>query len=252
MAAVLSGAALSAAVLGGCDGGVTEPPFLPETSPTPSPTPTAEATVTRPRSIGSYDDRFDFRAFAARLDGAIATADTQFFLDNVTFQELSCDDEFLAPCSCPPRSPQEMKQGIRTGASVLGIVVGIWQSEGFGLDAAGYEQFIREFLTNLGRGASDAYGDAEPKLYAYAVFRPEFQRPSSDLDTVHTIATRIAGPHSDTSLIPGPPLERGVLLIRAGFDGQRWSITGMTIGPLSFLDPVDGVLQFWERWEGTS
>ncbi len=45
-AALLSGAALSAAVLVACNGGATEPPFLVETSPLPTATATPTAVLT--------------------------------------------------------------------------------------------------------------------------------------------------------------------------------------------------------------
>ncbi len=62
-AALLSGAALSAAVLTACVGGASEPPFLSEESPTP----TAAATES-----GGMDG---FREFAALIDEAVTSGD---------------------------------------------------------------------------------------------------------------------------------------------------------------------------------
>jgi hypothetical protein len=65
--AVLSGAALSAAVLTACDGDATEPPFLPEESPTS----TAAAAES-----GGMDG---FREFARRIEEAVARGDGTIF-----------------------------------------------------------------------------------------------------------------------------------------------------------------------------
>jgi|GEM_PF-3258547 len=215
----------------------------------PSPTPTASPPATPPLGIGSYADPYDFHAFAVQLAAAIAEADVQFFLDNVTFTELSCVQGLPSPPpSCAGQPPD---------TSVLGIPVGVFQSEGFGLDAVGYEEFVREFLTSYEVGASDAYGDAKPLLYAYAIFRPQFELPSTALETIQAIATRI---------VPGPeprfpPPGRGVLLFGTSFDGPRWSITHLATGPsVGFLDPISpeavlalgDVFQFWARWEGSA
>jgi hypothetical protein len=211
----------------------------------PSASPTAQTTATGVPAIGSYTDQFDFRSFATQLDKALRTADVQFFLDHVSFEDLICANDFTAPPSCAGQAP---------GSTVPGIIVGVFQSEGFGLDAAGYRQFIREFLTNVATEASDAYGDAKPRLYAYAIFRPEFQRPSTAPETIEAIAIRIAGPRPVEPQVPGPPLERGAVLFSASFDGQRWTITHLATGPASdLIDPTDPnavrLFEFWQRWE---
>ncbi len=261
-----------------CDGGASELPFLPETvTPSASPAQAPSPTATTPTAIGSYDDPNDFRSFAVELSQAIEAADVQFFLNNVTFEELRCDVEFPAPpesCAafvnpkCEKNDPAYDPQfAAAAGLScyqpgpVPGITVGVWQSEGFGLDApAGYEEFIREFLTNVAAGSADAYGDAEPRLYAYGSFRSHIREevPPGTVETVHAIASRIAGPMPVTPIVPGIPLERGVVLFGVTFDGQRWSITHLHAGPVAFLDPtgsgaetagIEGVLQFWQRWQ---
>ncbi len=205
-----------------------------------------------------------FRAFAAQMDRAIATADVKFFLDNVTFEDLDCDDAHVAPDSCFRLENDPLKGVVRVRIesvdTVPGIGLGVWTSEGFGLDAAGYEEFIRESLTEFDAGASDAYGDAKPQLYAYAILRPEFQSPSTTLETIQAITTRI---------VPGPaprfpPPGRGVLIVHTSFDGQRWTITRLTVTPSPFLYPPTAalldpttpeaidILQYWERWEGST
>ncbi len=247
-------AALILLALSACDE-AAEPPFLPEATipaaptgelgPRPSPSPAP------PAAIRSYADPHDFKAFGRRLAAAIDKADLQFFLDNTTFQQLSCANEFTRSPFCEGR-PLE--------TSFRGISVGFWQSEGGGLTDTEYQNFIRDFLTNFDAGLSDAYGDGKTQLYAYAVFRPELNLASAGVETVYAAATRIAGPLRDAAMIRGGPSQRGVVLLGAGFDGRRWSIANLIVGPPVFLNPtspdatqaaVKDAFEFWERWEGS-
>lgn len=248
----------------------------PEGTPVPGRTATNDGSENPDAGIGSYDDPNDFRSFGQRLANAIESQDAQFFLDSVTFADLSCINEFTAPPACSslldPRcdkdgpgfdpdfqSTASLEDCYPPGAAVEGIVVGVWQSEGFGLDAAAYEEFIREFLTTFDSAASDDYGGSQPRLYAYAMYRPEFQRPDA-AEAVDAIATRIIS----SSPEPGfPPPGRSVLSFEARFDGEQWRITAMRIGgdPVTVaqhLDPsspqaeADGAVplfQFWGPWE---
>ena len=267
--AVLCGAALFALAVAACNGGASELPFLVEISPTPTETVTAASS---PVATIPPADMESFRAFAVQLDEAIVATDVQFFVDNVMFEDVSCEvrgipgppescDAFLDPrClkEAPAYDPEFAKTCpiYQTGATAQGILGCLIQSECGYLDPAGYEQSIREFLTNFDAGASDAYGDGEPRLYAYAIFRPEFQIASTALEEVQAIAT---------SIVSGAGTGRGVRVFSVGFDGQDWSIIRLTVGgdPITvaqFLEPtgptaveagVDDFFQFWERWEGT-
>ncbi len=123
-------------------------------------------------------------------------------------------------------------------------MVGVWKSEGFGLDAATYEEYVRDFLTTFEPVASDGYGTGEPQLYAYALFGPGFHEPvAGALDTVYAIATSIRPAHPPD--IPTP--KRSALIFRATYDGERWAITRLTVGPIEFLDPV-GLAQPGDRY----
>ncbi len=199
--------------------------------------------------MGSYDDPHDFRSFAARLDRAIRTADVQFFLENVVFEDLKCDVDFPTPpksCIGKPR-----------GATVQGIISGVWASEGFGLDAEGYETFIREFLTNTDVSAVDDYGDPRPQLYAYGIFKPEHTASDIPRGTVQAFATRRSSGSGSKTPSPG----RNVLIIHVGFNGKRWGITRLIVTPplqqyppaAALLDPTrpeaKEMLQYWRRWE---
>ena len=257
--ALLGGASLALLLVAVACDDATKPPFLPEASPSPAAqaTPTAPpdqtpaATSTPLGRIGAYDDPNDFLSFGQQLADALEERDVQFFLDNAKFEDVSCDVTGIPgpPESCAGQPPT---------TTVPAILVGVLQSEGYYEDAAGYEQFISEFLTTFDAGSSDSYGSAEPRLHAYGTFDPAFA--PGEAETIQAIATRI---------VPGPvprfpPPGRSILVFQARFAGQRWSITGLLIGgdPFSlaqFLDPTgpaamdaapEPLFQFWERWEG--
>ncbi|MDO8611992.1 MAG: hypothetical protein Q7R32_04125 [Dehalococcoidia bacterium] len=224
---LLAAALLASATLAACGGGSVTPTNskLPSTSP-----------------IGSYEDQYDFRSFGAELEGALARRDLQFFLENVSLTDVSCGEE-------SPRPPSSCT-GKASESSVPAILVGVWEGEDFYLDMQGYEEFILEFLTEYAAGETDSYGGAEPRLYAYAVIRREFAFAPSAVETVEAIATRIR---------PGPPSERQALLVTIGFDGERWAVTQMVVGPATFLESAgprppgeaaaETIFEFWAPWE---
>ena len=195
-----------------------------------------------PSSIGTYDDPYDFESFGGELDGALSDADLEFFLDNVSFQEVSCAQE------SPP--PPASCAGKPAGAGVAAILVGVWEGEDFYLDAVGYEEFMLGFLTEYDRQQSDAYGGPEPTLYAYGIIRPEFASAPGAEEAIEAIVTRISG---------GSAPEREALLLASTFDGERWAITQVVVGPAAFLDSygpkppvgseVDTIFEFWALWQ---
>jgi hypothetical protein len=96
-------------------------------------------------------------------------------------------------------------------------------------------------------------------LYAYSVIKPELGggTPNGTIETVNAIVTsRAPGPRGDI-----PPAGRNILIIDASFDGQRWSITRLTIAGgdydpnmvSTFLEAPThlggGTFDFWQRWE---
>jgi hypothetical protein len=183
------------------------------------------------------------------LDAAIDSGDTQFFLDNTRMNEVECDAEFPAPpASCT---------GQPASSTVPAVVVGVFQSEGFALDEAAYEEFIREYLTAYDQNApDDLYGGPEPRLYAYGDFASEFTEvpPEGSVETVHAIATRIAP--SSPELVPGPG--RTALYIGVNLIEGNWQITHMHAGSAGYVSPfspeasdvgADDLFEFWLRWE---
>ncbi len=198
--------------------------------------------VTNPPDIGSYEDPFDFESFAQDLEGAVSDNDVEFFLQNVRFEDVPCSNERPSPpASCAGGQP---------GASVPAVLLSVWESDDRYLDEEQYESFLREFLGQYAHDKGDDYGGGEPRLYAYAIVKPELQPSPATGEAVDAIVTRIGQTESGT--------EREALLISATFDGERWTVTRLTKGPATFLDPygpkpsgsaADGAFEFWHRWE---
>ena|SRR2546428_4797755 len=208
--------------------------------------PSSAETSSASGSVGSFDDRYDFRSFAERLSNATETADVQFFMDNVSFQPTNC---IAMGIPAPPESCKDQP----VGATVPGIVLGRWQSEGQILDTSGYEKFVRDFLANPSNESPDKFGDAKAGLYAFAVFKSQLpmSTPLGAAQVVQAISTRI---------VAGPPPGRLVLFFDVAYDAERWSIVGLGLpagAQTAFLDPLSQegiqqgaqtIFQFWSRW----
>jgi len=218
---------------------VTPPATAAPASPTPEVTPTG---------IGSYDDPYDFRSFGEQIDTALRAGDVQFFLDNVTFEDVQCEGgEFPAlPESCNAALP---------GSSVPAIIVGVEASEGYYADANQYEAVLREYLQGFVPDAVDRFGDGRPQLYAYSIAKQ--LRSPGGLTVVDAILTGIFPPAKPDA---GP--QRGVLVLNTSFDGAAWRVVGVYVaGPpyaVAFtLDPTGPetepsgaeLYKFWARWE---
>ena len=198
--------------------------------------------ATEPPDIGSYEDRFDFRDFGEDLDEAVERRDLTFFVDNVALEDVSCDQELPAP--------PESCAGRPAGATEPAVLLSIWEAEDRYLDSDQYRNFLQTFLTEYADGESDSYGDAAPRLYAYAIIDSELRPSPAGGETVEAIVTRIARTESGG--------EREGLLISATFDSDRWTVSRLTLGPATFLDPygpkpsnggAEGTFEFWSRWQ---
>lgn len=235
--------ALTAAACGGDDKPEDSTP-----APSTSPGATGPAGVGG-GSIGEYDDANNFVAFGEELDVALAEGDAQFFFDHTLYQDVDCGVELPSPpASC---------EGQSVDSTVPGIVVGVFQSEGFALDQAGYGEFIREYLTTYAQDApADAYGGPKPQLYAYGAFGPQIPEvpPEGSIETMHAIATRVAPATPET--VPG--IGRTALYIGVSFIEGEWRITDLHVGPIGYVDPfspeaaevgADELFQFWLRWD---
>lgn len=246
---LLSGAALSAAVLTACDSGATEPPFLPETSPTPAeeatsapeatpaavPTPTAiPGTLTPAPESGGLDG---FRAFAARVESALAEGDASFFADRGLEDEMTCaGDEQLGPCVDQP-----------AGTVLRGIPGALWQSDAFWLFSPNeYAAMLGDWLSGARADLADEYGDGGVRLFAIG------QPAAGDADQKFlAIMTAIldTGPASET--------QRQARILRFLLSDGVWRLNADIFAATGFTskDWLSGKCREcydrWERWEGT-
>jgi hypothetical protein len=142
--ALLSGAALSAAVLTACDSGATEPPFLPETSPTPTEEATSAPEAT---PAATPADLESFRAFAPQIEAAVEARDADFFMDIANISSVTCPEGLEPRCESQP-----------PGTIVEGIHLGRWLAEGSLLSVDDFREGLRHYLASL----------VDPTLYAIA------------------------------------------------------------------------------------
>jgi hypothetical protein len=245
-AVLLSGAALSAAVLTACDGGATEVPFLVETSPLPTvtATPTAEPTVvatpravsetpTPPPESGGMDG---FRAFAVLIDAALAEDGASLFADRGVEEEMTCSgDEQLGPCSDQS-----------AGTVLTGIPGAAAQSDAFALFTPGeYAAMLEDWFADARLGLSDEYGGGGLTLYALA------HRPADGggEEAYQAIVTGI--------FTSGPDAFRQARILSFQFLDERWRFTRELFAtvPQTAADWLTGdcaeCYDHWERWEGT-
>ncbi len=115
----------AALALTACNGGVTKPPFLPETitpvATAPTATPSQPASLSpspSPPSFSTPGPDFDnFRLFAHMIDDAITSQDLDFFSDRVVLTSIPCPYGMVSTCS--------------EGEMISGVVIGLWGSDAF-------------------------------------------------------------------------------------------------------------------------
>jgi hypothetical protein len=180
---------------------------------------------------------------------AVANADVGWLVDHTQFNEASCADFGF------PARPKAC-EGLPLEATVTAVNIGLLQSEGYLADRPEYLQILDDWLTNYKATATDNYGGAEPRLFAYGHSRRPAAAASllADFESMQTIATRI--PPDDTPL--GLPGVRQILVLFAEYQKDRgWAITGVSLGnsePLltQYLnpaaDPLNRIFEFWSPW----
>lgn len=245
-AVLLSGAALSAAVLTACDGGATEPPFLVEISPTPTAeaTPTAEPTVvamptavsktpTPPPESGGMDG---FRAFATLIQTALTDKQAQFFTDRAAPTKVLCTgQEQLGPCA-----------GQQADTVESGVWYGLWGTDAVGLVAPEEVGSNFDSLVSMAAEAElDSFGTGEVALYALA------SSSAGAFDEGESYYAILTGIFEDSE---GP--ERRIAAYQFSFDkGGRWGLHGVVETGVLFdawlSGECAGCYDHWERWEGT-
>ncbi len=245
-AALLSGVTLSAAVLTACNGGATEPPFLPEESPTPTAAaqPTAEPTVvamptavsetpTPPPESGGMDG---FRAFAALIDAALAENDASFFAGRGVEDELVCTgEEVLSPCSAYP-----------PGTILRGIPYGIYASDASGLAPPDeYEVMVESWFASARPDRNDEFGSGAPTLYALAHRMANPVAQEAYLAIVTAIVLREGVDERQSRILAFQVVEGRWRLIDETFAWPPHTRDQWLSGECTEC------YDHWERWEGT-
>jgi hypothetical protein len=230
---LLSSTVLSAAVLTACDGGVTEPPFLPEMSPTPTDEATANATPVAA-------DLQSFRDFvASAIAPAISDGDTEALVAHARAQHLTCNGEGFAPCEGEPE-----------GTVLEGIYVTEWATDEVRIVPA--SEVAEDFAEILGRAptaVTDEFGGARPALYALAT------------ESVGQEGGFLYYAIASAMQFKPPAMEDLVRVIRAyqfAIDTASpagWVMTGVVRTDTLTHEWLSGkcgeCYDHWERWEGT-
>lgn len=211
----------------------TASPALPESaSPTRAATrsPTASAT-----EAAEADEKEGFRAFASRIEAALAAGDGRFFADRGVEEDLVCaGDEQVGLCTDEP-----------VGTAFRGIPRGIFQTDAFALSSPDdYADDLVEWFSNAQPELEDDYGDGTVALWALAY------KAAGDGggEAYQAIITAIVA--SDVESI------RQTRTLSFRFLDGRWRLTGEIAAELlQTAEPwlsgeCDYCYDRWERWEG--
>lgn len=240
----LSGSALLACVvvaltLIGCGDGEEAPSETASASLAPSAMPTEAATAAPTATateVAEADGEDGFRAFAVRVEAALAGSDGLFFADRGLEEDLVCaGDEELGPCA-----------GQAAGTAFRGIPRGIFQSDAFFLTSPEeYADDLVEWFGSAHPELEDDYGDGAVALYALA------HQPSDrgGEEAYQAIITTIVTSGADSV--------RQARSLSFRFVDGRWLLTAEIAANLpqtaeAFLSgECDYCYDRWERWEGS-
>lgn len=217
------------AALTACGGDDGDQSGTPMQSAPPSPsTPPASAPTEATTELQEALAQPGVVDFLVQLEAAVEANDTQFFIDNVHYEDYSaCQTEGNQPTptfgTCfgiaePPAGP--------------GIGVGLWQSEGDTFTPEMYQELIRQRLSD----------DAAPDAYVYAVgkhIRGE-EEPDSGVDVV------IGG--TGSPIPPGSPTASpsSALSLRLDRVNDAWRIVRVS---RALVDLVPDFFEWWVPWE---
>jgi hypothetical protein len=203
---------------------------VPATSPTATVSQRASRSASPPLSpapsesvpAGGPDAAFDsFREFASRIEAAVESRDTDFFIDNAILTSLECPNELQGDCGFPQPT------------TILGIRVGHWQGEGTVQPPDEFERTLSDYLSS------------NPRLHSLAALNGDIGG-GIDGPAYYAILNSAAAPSGTT--------------IALGFanDGGAWRFylylnAGTT--ETSTNEWLSGTCaecyDYWESWEGT-
>jgi len=195
-------------------------------SPTPSPSATEAAEA---------DGEDGFRAFALRMEAALAASDGSFFADRGIEDDLVCTgEEELGLCAGEP-----------AGTAFRGIPRGIFQTDAFALTSPDeYADDLGEWFGNARPEVADDWGDGSVVLYATAYKAAGGGGEEAYQAIITAIVTSV------------PDAIRQARTLSFRFVDGRWRLTGEIAANLpqtaeAFLSGAcDYCYDRWERWEG--
>lgn len=208
---------------------VSEPSSSAEASPTasefvPSPTPS-------PVDVGYFPT--DFQQFAYDAEAAITAGDASFLTDNVLFGQWDCGGG-----SAPPGPGPNCVESTGTGGP--GILLGLWNSEGDVLSPATYDDYISSLFSDINADATDDYGDAAPRLSAWADLQDNIEgdQPDQTFEFAVTLISSDANLNVGPNLtLPGADGSRFVLLFYVRLVNDAWKIIRVDRVSRSLIDP---------------
>jgi hypothetical protein len=211
-------------VMSGCRGDGKQ--VTPATSATAPASLFTSPTTTQPPSpsgpAGTPNSEFEsFREFASQIQAAVRAQDANFFIDNAVLGSLECPNLLHGDCGFPYPT------------TIVGIRVGLWQSEGTVLPPDEFKRTLGDYLASAPRlhSLGAGYGDV-----GGAIGGPTY------LAILNTSAA---------------PSETTVVLEFVN-DGGAWrfSLYLNARTPESFINGwTSGTCaecyDYWERWEGS-
>jgi hypothetical protein len=186
--------------------------------------------------VAEADGEDGFRAFAARVEAALAGSDGLFFADRGLEEDLVCaGDEELGPCA-----------GQVAGTALRGIPRVIFQTDAFFLTSPEeYADGLVEWFGSAHPELEDDYGDGAVALYALA-----YQPAGGGGEEVYqAIITAIVTSGADSV--------RQARSLSFRFVDGRWRLAGEVAANLpqtaeAFLSgECDYCYDRWARWEGS-
>lgn len=198
-----------------------------DTEPTPTVTPTAETSGAQ-----------GFRDFAAQIQTAFESQDTEFFLSRAVTEEIVCGPEDIGGLGGPACGFE--------GQEFQGFPVGLWRSEGGIVPVEGVFNSINRLVLEGLPNEIDEFGDGRPRVYAIM----------PDTDSATAVLTALI--ERPDNFVEGGAL-RVAMILSWSFTDDQWGVTRLLSAFVlaeEFLIPCEAaapnVSETWERYPDPS
>lgn len=202
-------------------------------TPSSSPAPTASGAPTpTPSPVDVAYFPAGFQQFAYDAEAAIDAGDASFLTTNVEFGQWDCGG------SPPPAPGPNCVESATSGGP--GIVLGLWNSEGDVLSPATYNDYISALFSDVKAGASDDYGDASPRLTAWADLQDNIEGDDSGQTFELAVSYISSDPNTQVPpslTLPGADPSRQVLVLFVTLANDVWTIVRVDRVARSLIDP---------------